>query len=42
VEADVPGIEKEAVSIYFDSNYLTVSTKREDTIEDKKKRIAIH
>lgn len=36
VEAELPGINKEAISIDYDKNYLTVSAKRDDTIEDKK------
>ncbi|MCM8709613.1 Hsp20/alpha crystallin family protein [Clostridium sp. SYSU_GA19001] len=36
VEADLPGVKKEAIDIDFDNNYLTITAKRDDTIEDKK------
>jgi HSP20 family protein len=35
VEADLPGIKKDAISIEFNNNYLEISAKREDTVEDK-------
>lgn len=35
VEADLPGINKEAINIEYENNYLTVSAKREETIENK-------
>jgi HSP20 family protein len=35
VEADLPGIKKEAISIDYDNNYLTVRAKRDESIEDK-------
>lgn len=35
VEADLPGINKEAIDIEYENNYLTVSAKREETIENK-------
>ncbi|WP_411681132.1 heat shock protein Hsp18 [Clostridium thailandense] len=35
VEADLPGINKEAIDIQYENNYLTVSAKREETIENK-------
>ena len=37
VEADLPGIKKDAIDIEYDNNYLTVSAKRDDTNEDKGK-----
>ncbi|HCW03488.1 MAG TPA: heat-shock protein [Clostridium sp.] len=36
IEADLPGVPKEAISVEYENNYLTISAKREDTIEDKK------
>lgn len=35
VEADLPGINKEAIDIEYENNYLTVSAKREETIDNK-------
>jgi HSP20 family protein len=35
VEADLPGIKKEAIEVEFNNNYLQISAKREDTVEDK-------
>lgn len=35
VEADLPGIKKEAIDLSYENNYLTVTAKREDTVEDK-------
>ena len=35
IEADLPGIQKEAINIDYNDNYLTISAKRDDTIEDK-------
>ncbi|APM41122.1 heat shock protein Hsp18 [Clostridium kluyveri] len=36
IEADLPGIRKDAIDLNFDNNYLTISAKRDDTIEDNK------
>lgn len=36
VEAELPGVKKEAIDIIFDNNYLVISAKREDSVEDKK------
>lgn len=36
VVADLPGINKDGVDVYYENNYLTISAKREDSIEDKK------
>jgi HSP20 family protein len=36
VEAELPGIKKEAINIDFDNNYLVISARRDDLIEDKK------
>lgn len=35
IEADLPGIQKDAINIDYENNYLTVSAKRNDTVEDK-------
>lgn len=35
IEADLPGIQKDAVNIEYENNYLVISAKREDNIEDK-------
>lgn len=35
VEADLPGVSKDAIDIDYENNYLTVSAKREDNVEDK-------
>lgn len=36
VEADLPGIKKEAIDIDYNNNYLTISAKRDDALEEKK------
>ncbi len=36
VEADLPGIKKEAIDIDFHDNYLVISAKRDESMEDKK------
>ncbi|MFL0197938.1 heat shock protein Hsp18 [Clostridium sp. WILCCON 0269] len=36
IEADLPGINKDAIDLNFNNNYLTISAKREDSIEDSK------
>lgn len=35
VEADLPGINKDNISLEYENNYLTVTAKRENTVEDK-------
>lgn len=35
VEADLPGVKKDAIDLDFENNYLTISAKREDQKEDK-------
>jgi len=35
IEADLPGIRKEDIDIDFSNNYLTISAKRNEAIEDK-------
>ncbi|MDT8719278.1 Hsp20/alpha crystallin family protein [Clostridium sp. 19966] len=36
VEADLPGMNKDAINIEYANNYLVISAKREDSVEDKK------
>lgn len=36
VEADLPGIKKDAIDIDYSNNYLVISAKREDSVEEKK------
>ncbi|EDS76928.1 18 kDa heat shock protein [Clostridium botulinum C str. Eklund] len=35
VEADLPGMKKENLDIYYENGYLVISAKREDSVEDK-------
>lgn len=35
IVADLPGIKKEDISLEYENNYLVVSAKRDDTVEDK-------
>lgn len=35
IEADLPGVTKDAIDIDFNNNYLTITAKREDNVEDK-------
>ncbi|MDD3223133.1 MAG: Hsp20/alpha crystallin family protein [Clostridium sp.] len=35
VEADLPGIKKEDISLGYENNYLTISAKRDETVENK-------
>jgi len=35
IDADLPGIKKEDISLEYDNNYLTISAKREETVENK-------
>lgn len=35
IEADLPGIKKEAINIEYKNNYLTVSAKKENSAEEK-------
>ncbi|AWI07465.1 heat shock protein Hsp18 [Clostridium drakei] len=35
IEADLPGIKKENIDISLNNNYLTISAKRQDDVEDK-------
>ena len=36
IEADLPGVEKGNIDISYDNNYLTISAKRDDTVEENK------
>ncbi|KZL89300.1 heat shock protein Hsp18 [Clostridium magnum] len=36
LEADLPGIKKEDINIKFNNNYLVISAKRDESIEDNK------
>lgn len=38
IEADMPGVKKEAIDIDYENNYLTISAKKDDVIEDKNER----
>ena len=42
VKADLPGIQKEAIDIDYNNNYLTISAKRDDSVEDKKENQTYH
>jgi HSP20 family protein len=33
IEADLPGIKKDAIALKYADSYLTISAKREDTVE---------
>lgn len=35
IDADLPGIKKEDISLEYDNNYLTISAKRDETVENK-------
>lgn len=35
VEADLPGVKKEDINIEYDNGNLTISAKRDETLEDK-------
>lgn len=39
VEADLPGISKEAINVSYNNNYLVISAKRQDDKETKAKII---
>ncbi|GAB6084825.1 heat shock protein Hsp18 [Alkaliphilus crotonatoxidans] len=36
IEAELPGINRDAIDIDFNNNYLTISAKREEAKEDQK------
>lgn len=38
LEADLPGINKEDISLHYENNYLTISAKRNETQEVKNER----
>jgi len=33
--ADLPGMNKDSIALDFNNNYLTISAKRDDSVEDK-------
>lgn len=35
IEADLPGVKKEAIELTYDNNYLTITAHREDSKETK-------
>lgn len=35
IKADMPGVKKEDINVTYDNNYLTISTKRDEIIEEK-------
>ena len=36
IEADLPGVKKEAINIDYNNNYITISSNVDDTVEEKK------
>lgn len=36
IEADLPGINKEAIEVEYDNNYLTISARKEEGKEEEK------
>lgn len=36
IEADLPGVKKDAIDIDFNNNYLVISAKRDNAVEEKK------
>lgn len=36
VEADLPGMKKDAINLEYKEGYLTINAKRDDVVEDKK------
>lgn len=35
IEADLPGVKKDAIELNYDNNYLTIAARREDNVETK-------
>ncbi|AGK99554.1 heat shock protein Hsp18 [Clostridium pasteurianum] len=35
LEADLPGVKKDDIALDYENNYLTISAKRDETIENK-------
>jgi len=35
IQADLPGVKKEAINIEYNNNYITISTKVDDSVEEK-------
>jgi HSP20 family protein len=36
IEADLPGVSREAILVEYESNYVTITVKREDIMEDNR------
>ena len=36
IQADLPGVKKEAINIEYNNNYITISTKVDDSVEENK------
>jgi HSP20 family protein len=36
IEADLPGMNKDAIDISYENNYITIAAKRDDSVEDKR------
>lgn len=36
IKADMPGVNKEDINITYDNNYLTISAKRDEVIEEER------
>lgn len=36
IEADLPGFNKEDLSLSYENNYLTIAAKKEDVVEERK------
>lgn len=41
LEADLPGIHKEDISLHYENNYLTISAKRNEMQEMKNERVYV-
>lgn len=35
IEADLPGVNRESIDLDYENNYLTISAKRDSTVEEK-------
>lgn len=38
IEADLPGFKKDDLAITYENNYLTISAKKEDLVEERKEQ----
>jgi Molecular chaperone (small heat shock protein) len=36
ITADLPGVEKDAISLTYDNNFLTIAANREETVNEEK------